>query len=116
MLIVALSGQTDAVAAFWDRDIRIMKAVWKGTVIAESHDTMVVEGNHYFPRESVNAALLEPSTHTSNCPWKGTASYFTLNVNGERNSNAVWSYAEPKVAASHIKGRVAFWKGVSVVD
>jgi uncharacterized protein (DUF427 family) len=92
-----------------------MKAVWKGTVIAESPDTVIVEGNHYFPKASVNAALLEPSNHTSVCPWKGTANYFTLNVNGERNVNAVWYYAEPKDAAAQIKGRVAFWKGVSVI-
>jgi uncharacterized protein (DUF427 family) len=91
-----------------------MKAVWNGTVIAESQDTVIVEGNHYFPRESVNAALLEPSTHTSVCPWKGTANYYSLKVNGERNANAVWYYAEPKEAAARIKGRVAFWKGVSV--
>lgn len=92
-----------------------MKAVWKGTVIAESPDTVIVEGNHYFPRESVNAAFLEPSTHTSVCPWKGTANYCTLNVNGERNANAAWYYDDPKDAAAQIKGRVAFWKGVSVL-
>jgi uncharacterized protein (DUF427 family) len=92
-----------------------MKAVWKGALIAESPDTVIVEGNHYFPRESVNAALLEPSSHTSVCPWKGTANYYSLNVNGERNVNAVWYYAEPKDAAAQIKGRVAFWKGVSVM-
>ena len=92
-----------------------MKAVWKDTVIAESPETVIVEGNHYFPRESVNTALLEPSTHTSACPWKGTANYYSLNVNGERNANAAWYYAEPKDAAAKIKGRVAFWKGVSVI-
>jgi len=92
-----------------------MKAIWNGKVIAESQDTVVVEGNHYFPLASVDAALLEPSTHTSICPWKGTASYYTLNVAGARNANAVWFYAEPKDAARQIKGRVAFWKGVSVV-
>jgi uncharacterized protein (DUF427 family) len=92
-----------------------MKAVWNGTVIADSHDTVIVEGNHYFPLASVNAALLEPSTHTSVCPWKGTANYYTLKINDERNVNAVWFYAEPKDAARQIKGRVAFWKGVKVV-
>jgi uncharacterized protein (DUF427 family) len=92
-----------------------MKAIWKGTVIAESADTVVVEGNHYFPLASVDAARLEPSTHTSMCPWKGTASYYTLKVDDERNLNAAWYYAEPKEAARQIKGRVAFWKGVSVV-
>jgi uncharacterized protein (DUF427 family) len=92
-----------------------MKAVWNDTVIADSQDTVVVEGNHYFPLESVNAALLEPSTHTSVCPWKGTANYYSLKVNGERNPNAAWYYLEPKDAARQIKGRVAFWKGVSMV-
>lgn len=92
-----------------------MKALWKDTVIAESKDTVVVEGNHYFPLEAVKSAVLEPSTHTSVCGWKGTANYYTLNVDGDRNVNAAWYYSDPKEAASHIKGRVAFWKGVSVV-
>ncbi len=91
-----------------------MKAVWKGTVIAESDDTVIVEGNHYFPLTSVNAALLEASAHTSVCPWKGTAHYYSLLVDGERNANAVWFYPEPKEAARQIKDRVAFWKGVVV--
>jgi len=93
-----------------------MKAIWNGAVIAESEDTVVVEGNHYFPLESVKAALLEPSSHRSVCPWKGTANYYTVLANGERNVNAAWYYAEPKEAAREIKGRVAFWKGVRVVD
>jgi len=93
-----------------------MQAVWNGTVIAESQDTVVVEGNHYFPLASVNPALLEPSSHTSVCPWKGTAHYYTLKVNDERNPNAAWYYPEPKAAAAQIKGRVAFWKGVRVVS
>lgn len=92
-----------------------MKAIWKGTVIAESPDTVVVEGNHYFPLASVDAATLESSTHTSVCPWKGTANYYTLKVDDDRNVNAAWFYAEPKEAARQIKGRVAFWKGVNVV-
>jgi uncharacterized protein (DUF427 family) len=91
-----------------------MKAIWKGTVIAESADTLLLEGNHYFPRASVNMALLESSSHTSVCPWKGTANYYSLVVDGERNENAAWYYAEPKDAARQIKGHVAFWKGVSV--
>jgi uncharacterized protein (DUF427 family) len=91
-----------------------MKATWNDAVIAESHDTVVVEGNHYFPLASVNQSLLEPSSHTSICPWKGTASYYSLNVAGKRNDNAVWYYPEPKEAAKQIKGRVAFWKGVTV--
>jgi uncharacterized protein (DUF427 family) len=93
-----------------------MKAVWNGTVIAESQDTVIVEDNYYFPLASVNAALLEPSTHTSVCPWKGTANYYTLKVNDRRNANAAWYYAEPTDAAREIKGRVAFWKGVAVID
>jgi uncharacterized protein (DUF427 family) len=91
-----------------------MKAVWNDVVIAESQDTVVVEGNHYFPLAAVNAALLEPSTHTSVCPWKGTANYYSLKVGEARNPNAVWYYADPKPAAAQIKGRVAFWKGVKV--
>jgi uncharacterized protein (DUF427 family) len=101
--VVAQEGRSD------------MKAIWNGTVIAESPDTVIVEGNHYFPLASVNAALLESSTHTSVCPWKGTANYYSLKVGDERNENAVWYYPEPKDAARQIKGRVAFWKGVSVV-
>lgn len=92
-----------------------MKAIWRDTVIAESQDTVVVEGNHYFPLASVDGALLEPSKHTSTCPWKGTANYYTLNIGGVRNENAAWFYAEPKDAARQIKGRLAFWKGVSVI-
>jgi uncharacterized protein (DUF427 family) len=91
-----------------------MKAVWNNAVIAESQDTVVVEGNHYFPLTAVNAALLEPSTHTSVCPWKGMANYYSLKVGDARNPNAVWYYADPKPAAAQIKGRVAFWKGVKV--
>jgi len=89
-------------------------ATWNGTVIAESDETVVVEGNHYFPRSSVQAAALAPSEHTSVCPWKGTASYFDVVVDGERNENAAWSYPEPKDAAAEIKDHVAFWKGVDV--
>lgn len=92
-----------------------MKAMWKGTVIAESDDTVIVEGNHYFPLASVDPRFLEKSTHTSVCPWKGTANYYTLRVNDDTNPNAAWYYADPKQAAHQIKGRVAFWKGVNVV-
>ena len=92
-----------------------MKAIWNGVKIAESEDTVIVEGNHYFPLASVDPKLLEPSAHESVCPWKGTASYYTLRVGEQRNENAAWYYPEPKDAARQIKGRVAFWKGVSVV-
>ena len=91
-----------------------MRAVWNGTVLAESEDTVEVEGNQYFPRESINEEFFTESSHTSVCPWKGTASYFTLNVDGEENPDAAWYYPEPKEAASEIAGRVAFWKGVTV--
>ena len=93
-----------------------MKAIWNGHVIAESNDTVVVEGNHYFPREAVDSAVLVESSHSSVCPWKGTASYFTLNVDGQTNENAAWYYVEPKDAAEQIRGRVAFWKGVEVTE
>lgn len=89
-------------------------ATWKGTVIAESGDTVVVEGNHYFPETDVRRELLAPSeTHTV-CPWKGTASYYDVVVDGERNADAAWYYPEPKDAAKQITGRIAFWRGVEV--
>ncbi len=93
-----------------------MKALWNGQVVAESTDTVVVEGNHYFPLASVNRAFLEESLTTSVCPWKGTANYYSLHVNGARNADAVWYYAQPKPAAAQITGRVAFWRGVQIVD
>ncbi len=92
-----------------------MKAIWNGVVIAESQDTVVVEGNHYFPLASVSAAVLEPSSHTTVCPWKGTANYYSVKAGDQVNTNAAWYYAEPKDAARQIQGRVAFWKGISVV-
>jgi uncharacterized protein (DUF427 family) len=90
------------------------KAVWKGAVLAESDRTVVVEGNHYFPPSAVHREYLRPSdTHTV-CPWKGTAGYHHVEVDGERNPDAAWFYADPKPAAAEIKGYVAFWKGVRV--
>jgi uncharacterized protein (DUF427 family) len=89
-------------------------ATWNGTVIATSDETVVVEGNHYFPIESVTAGMLEQSDHTSVCSWKGTANYYDVVVDGERNENAAWYYATPKEAAAEITGRVAFWKGITV--
>jgi uncharacterized protein (DUF427 family) len=91
-----------------------MKAVWKNNVIAESDDTVMVEGNHYFPEASVNREYISFSNHKTSCPWKGQASYYSINVNGDVNPDAAWYYAEPKEAAANIKGRVAFWKGVQV--
>lgn len=93
-----------------------MKATWNGATLAESNDTVVVEGNHYFPADSLNAEHFEDSGHTSVCPWKGTAHYQHVVVGGERNENAAWHYPEPKDAAKQIKDRVAFWKGVEVSD
>ena len=90
------------------------RATWNGTTIAESDDTVVVEGNHYFPANSLDRSLIrESDTHTV-CPWKGTASYYTLVVDGKENVDAVWYYPEPKDAARQIAGRVAFWRGVVV--
>jgi uncharacterized protein (DUF427 family) len=91
-----------------------MKAVWNNTVIAESDDTVVVEGNHYFPESALKREFVAFSNHKTTCGWKGQASYYSLNVNGEVNTDAVWYYAEPKPEATNIKGRVAFWKGVKV--
>lgn len=91
-----------------------MQATWNGRVIAESDDTVVVEGNHYFPPESVDDSVLRPSDTHSVCPWKGTASYWTLEVDGRTNPDAAWYYPEPKDAAAQIRGRVAFWRGVTV--
>ncbi len=92
-----------------------MKAIWNDEVIAESDDTVVVEGNHYFPSNTVNNSFLMASDTTTYCPWKGTANYFTLTVKGEENKDAAWYYANPKEAAEEIADRVAFWKGVEVV-
>jgi uncharacterized protein (DUF427 family) len=92
-----------------------MKAIWNDEVIAESDETVVVEGNHYFPLGSVNDAFLKSSDTTTVCPWKGTANYYTLSVAGAENADAAWYYANPKEAAQQISGRVAFWKGVQVV-
>lgn len=89
-------------------------ARWNGEVIAESDDTTIVEGNHYFPIDSVRTEFLRPSdTHTT-CPWKGEASYYTLSVNGDQNEDAAWFYPEPKRAAAQIKDHVAFWRGVEI--
>lgn len=93
----------------------MVKAVWNGTVIAESDDTVVVEGNHYFPPNAVNWQYLVESDKKSVCPWKGTASYHSLEVDGKRNEDAAWHYPSPKPAAKQVKGRVAFYRGVKVV-
>ena len=93
-----------------------MKAIWNDQIIAESDNTVVVEGNHYFPPSGIKSEFFKDSqTHTT-CPWKGEASYYSLSVNGAENPDAAWYYPNPKDAASEIKDHVAFWKGVSVID
>ena len=89
-------------------------ATWNGQVVAQSDETIVVEGNHYFPPSAVDTQFLADSANSTVCPWKGTASYYDLVVDGETNAAAAWYYRDPKPAASDIKGYVAFWKGVSV--
>lgn len=93
-----------------------MKATWNGAVIAESDETVVIEGNHYFPPASLDRSHLRASDHTTACPWKGTAGYFDVVVGGDVNANAAWIYREPKDAAAEIRDHVAFWKGVEVAE
>jgi uncharacterized protein (DUF427 family) len=93
-----------------------VKAIWKGAVLAESDATVVVEGNHYFPAESLVREHFQPSdTHTT-CGWKGEASYYDVVLGDDRNADAAWFYPEPKEAAAHIRDHVAFWRGVEVVE
>ena len=91
-----------------------MKAIWNDQVVAESDHVETVEGNAYFPPDSVNRDYVKASPRTSICPWKGTASYYTVVVDGKENADAAWYYPEPKDAAANIKDHVAFWKGVTV--
>jgi uncharacterized protein (DUF427 family) len=91
-----------------------MKAIWNGVVIADSNKTIIIEGNHYFPPESVRSEYFVNSDTHSTCPWKGLASYKSLNVKGSVNKDAVWFYPEPKDAAKQIRGYFAFWKGVEI--
>ena len=93
-----------------------MKAVWNGVTVAESDDTVVVEGNHYFPASALKREYVTFSNHHTTCPWKGQAHYYSLLVDGDLNPEAVWYYPEPSEAAAQIKDRVAFWKGVAVED
>ena len=90
------------------------KATWNGAVVAESDDTQMVEGNHYFPPDSIKREYFKEASDTTVCPWKGTASYYDLVVNGEVNASAAWYYPAARDAAKHIEGYVSFWKGVSV--
>lgn len=93
-----------------------MKAIWNGAVLAESTETVVVEGNHYFPMDSLNKEYFKPSELQTVCPWKGTASYFSIEANGESNQDAAWFYPETSVAAKKIEGHVAFWRRVEVSE
>ncbi len=93
-----------------------MKATWNGQIVAQSNETIVVEGNHYFPADSINKSFFkESNTHTT-CPWKGIASYYSLEVDGKLNADAAWYYPSPKTAAENITGYIAFWKGVKVEE
>ena len=91
-----------------------MKAVWNGTVLAESDETVMVEGNHYFPPESINREYFQESSRQTVCPWKGQASYYHIAINGDTNQDAAWTYRSPRPAAEGIKDHVAFWRGVRV--
>jgi uncharacterized protein (DUF427 family) len=93
-----------------------MKAIWENVILAESNATIVVEGNHYFPPDSININYFTDSNTQSTCPWKGLASYFNIVVDGKVNQDAAWYYPDPKSAAGNIKNYVAFWKGVEVVE
>jgi len=92
-----------------------MKAMWNGAVVAESDDTVLVEGNHYFPASSLRRELVEESATHTTCSWKGVASYYSLRVGDKVNRDAVWYYPSPKAGAEAVADRVAFWKGVEVV-
>ena len=90
------------------------KAIWNGVVLAESNDTIIVEGNHYFPPNTIQREYFKESNHHTTCPWKGAASYYTIEVDGQKNENAAWYYPSPKAAANNIKNYVAFWRGVQI--
>ncbi|WP_353808478.1 DUF427 domain-containing protein [Agromyces sp. SYSU T00194] len=92
-----------------------MKAIWNGAVLAESDETVVVDGNHYFPRGSINAEYFTESRNRTVCHWKGTANYFHVSVDGSNNPDAAWTYAQPLPEARHLADHVAFWRGVEVV-
>jgi uncharacterized protein (DUF427 family) len=93
-----------------------MKAIWNNTILAESDKTIVIENNHYFPPDSINKMYFRESNTHTHCPWKGEASYYSLDVNGQVNPDAAWYYPDPSYAAKAIKDYVAFWKGVEIVD
>ncbi|WP_394170629.1 DUF427 domain-containing protein [Saccharospirillum alexandrii] len=93
-----------------------MKAIWNGTVVAQRDDTVVVESNLYFPRESIVSEYFSDSSKSTQCPWKGEARYFSITVSGKTNEDAAWYYPNPKEAAKNIEGRIAFWRGVAVTE
>lgn len=93
-----------------------MKAIWNGKTIAHSSKTIVVENNHYFPENSIDKDYFVLTNHHTSCPWKGQASYYSIEVDGEKNENAAWFYPSPTEAASNIKNYVAFWKGIEIKD
>ncbi len=93
-----------------------MKAIWKDQLVAESDDTILIEGNHYFPKDSIQKDFFKDSTSKTNCHWKGEASYYSIEVDGVVNEDAAWYYPEPSALAANIKGYVAFWKGVNVME
>lgn len=92
-----------------------MKAIWNGQVLAESDDIITIENNHYFPPESINEKFFTNSDMNTTCPWKGVASYYTIEVDGKTNPDAAWYYPEPSSAAKGIEGRIAFWRGVEFI-
>jgi uncharacterized protein (DUF427 family) len=94
--------------------VNLPRALWKGVVLAESDETLVVEGNHYFPRTAIHSEYFNESASHTVCHWKGTASYYDIKVDGETNANAAWYYPSPSVAASQIRDHVAFWHGVRI--
>ena len=93
-----------------------MKAIWNNAVLAESDETVVVEGNHYFPPETINEEYFKPSDTHTNCHWKGMASYYSIEVNGDQNRDAAWYYPDTSELAKSIKGYIAFWRGVQVTE
>jgi len=93
-----------------------MKAIWNDIVIAESNETIVIENNHYFPANSINKEYFKPSDTHSICPWKGKASYYSVEVDGIENTDAAWFYPETKHAANQIENYVAFWKGITIIE
>ncbi|MBC8170838.1 MAG: DUF427 domain-containing protein [Anaerolineae bacterium] len=94
----------------------MVKAIWNGVVLAESDETVMVEGNHYFPANTINQEFFKDSSSHTTCPWKGLASYYSVEVDGKRNDNAAWYYPAPKDAAKQITGHIAFWKGIQVIQ